>query len=289
MATDDYVIQFGAAAASVANAAGRRFIESAHTPGIRQALWLFDDSAAEYVDVPIFLSRRYRGGDVAIRLALSATTATAPDQFRFEAAFLRLTAGTNAYPIAGAKITATYESRLNSNARADLPAVPEGTYLTYRADLGSESISIPGRVWRWATGPDFGKLPPDFNPNVVIPSDSFQLTWHRVAAPNWEVLRDLRGKVNSQVFLGAPAGTVLFLGAEISRQFEFVGDDGFWQVDFAFAERAIDLIGSGKAGWNYFFRENSFGGDHWTEVEDLDGNQPYASADLATLFTFATC
>ncbi|REK39793.1 MAG: hypothetical protein DWQ46_17600, partial [Planctomycetota bacterium] len=198
-------------------------------------------------------------------------------------------AGTNAYPIAGAKITATYESRLNSNARADLPAVPEGTYLTYRADLGSESISIPGRVWRWATGPDFGKLPPDFNPNVVIPSDSFQLTWHRVAAPNWEVLRDLRGKVNSQVFLGAPAGTVLFLGAEISRQFEFVGDDGFWQVDFAFAERAIDLIGSGKAGWNYFFRENSFGGDHWTEVEDLDGNQPYASADLATLFTFATC
>ncbi|REJ66215.1 MAG: hypothetical protein DWQ31_15590 [Planctomycetota bacterium] len=92
MATDDYVIQFGAAAASVASAAGRRFVESAHTPGIRQALWLFDDSAAEYVDVPIFLSRRYRGGDVAIRLALSATTATAPDQFRFEAAFLRLTA-----------------------------------------------------------------------------------------------------------------------------------------------------------------------------------------------------
>ncbi len=92
MATDDHVLQFGAAMASVTSGAGRRFIESAHTPAMRIPLWLFDDATTEYIDVPVFLSRRYTGDDISITLPISARSTTSPDAFRFEAAILRLEA-----------------------------------------------------------------------------------------------------------------------------------------------------------------------------------------------------
>lgn len=198
-------------------------------------------------------------------------------------------AGTNSYPSAGAKVTATYESLHHAGSRSDLPTVPDGTYLTFQTDLGAEYLSVPGRVWRWATPPDFRKLPPDVNPGIVIPTESYRLTWHRVASPDWDILRSLRGKINSETFMGSEAGTVLFLGAKATREFSFVGDDGFWKIEFTFSERAIELAGGGLAGWNYFYKELPIGGEHWAEIEDITGNSPYASADLETLFAFSTC
>ena len=64
-----------------------------------------------------------------------------------------LVSGTNAYP-AGARITAIYDTLFDADnrPRADLPGVPEGTYLTYDADLGAEYKAIPGRVWHWGPG-----------------------------------------------------------------------------------------------------------------------------------------
>lgn len=200
-----------------------------------------------------------------------------------------ITSGTNAYPVAGAKITVTYESLLSSTARSGLPSVPDGTYLTYQADLGADFLSVPGRIWKWEAPPDDPKLPPDINPGLLLPTDTYRITWHRVAAPNWEAIRSLRGKTNDVTFMGAAAGTVLFLGARVSRQFQFGGDDGFWQVEYSFAEKSIELSGGGKAGWNHFYKEEAVGGENWVEIKDGSGNKPYKSGSLASLFAFETC
>jgi hypothetical protein len=195
--------------------------------------------------------------------------------------------GTNAYPAAGARVTATYESLPDpaEPPRGDLPSVPHGTYLTFRADLGSEFVTLPARGWHW-DAPDDPPLPPDVHPGVVIPTGMFRLIWHRVAAPNWSAMRQLRGKVNVAEFVGAAAGTVVFLGARVVREFDFGRGFGFWRVEYLFAERAIELTGGGLAGWNHMYKQEAVGGEHWVRVLNAEGNGLYAAADLLPLFVF---
>src|SRR5690606_22757392 len=117
-------------------------------------------------------------------------------------------------PDGGARVTATYRTLFDGDnrSRKDLPDVPEGTVLTYSADLGAEYVSTPGRTWRWenATGEPLAE---DIHPGLLIPTGAFQLVWQRVPLPPWDKVRELRGKVNASEFVGAPPGTVLFLGA----------------------------------------------------------------------------
>ena len=198
-----------------------------------------------------------------------------------------LGSGTNRYPAAGARVTATYESLPDGSepSRGDLPVIPHGTYLTFRADLGSELITTPGRGWHW-DAPDDPPLPPDLHPGLVIPTGVFRLIWHRVAAPNWSAIRQLRGKVNATTFVGGAPGTVLFMGARIVREFEFGRGHGFWRVEYLFSERAIDLSEGALAGWNHMYKEDPVDDQHWVRVLNDADQTPYAEADLTPLFTF---
>ncbi|MCH8047500.1 MAG: hypothetical protein IID44_27715 [Planctomycetes bacterium] len=202
-----------------------------------------------------------------------------------------ITRGTNTYPDAGAKVTATYKTLFDADnqSRADLPGVPTGTYLTYTAELGAEYQTIPGRIWNWVGAAGNPQLPPDINPGLLIPTGTYRLKWHRVALPPWGTIRALRGKVNNGAFGGAAAGTVLFVGARVSRQFQFSDDDGFWQVEYLFSEKTVELSGGTKVGWNYQYKEKAVSGEHWVKVEDDDGNSPYQEAALSTLFQFPAC
>jgi len=197
-----------------------------------------------------------------------------------------LQSGTNHYPAAGARITATYASLPDpaEPPRGDLPPVPHGTYLTYRADLGSEFMTTPSRGWHWEAEDD-PPLPPDVHPGVVIPTGIFRLIWHRVAVPNWGAIRQLRGKVNGGAFVGGAPGTVLFLGARVVREFEFGHGFGFWRVEYAFSERAIEQ-GGGVAGWNHLYKEEPVAGKHWVRAVNEAGDFQYSEADLSPLFTF---
>ncbi|MBI2826702.1 MAG: hypothetical protein HYX69_18680 [Planctomycetia bacterium] len=199
-----------------------------------------------------------------------------------------LGARTNAYPAGGAKLTATYRTMLDERtpSRKDLPKVPDGTFLTYSADLGSERLAVPGRAWRWSAMSS-ERVPDDVNPGVLVPSGVFTLRWQRVPAPPWTKIRELRGKVNNAAFVSATAETVLFLGARVSRRFQFVDDGGFWNLDYTFAENTKTLAdGLTKVGWNYFFRETAIAGQHWLAIQDADGNPPYAAGDFLQLFQF---
>lgn len=199
-----------------------------------------------------------------------------------------ITSGTNAYPDAGAKVTATYRTLLdvNNQPRGDLPAVPDGTYLTFRAELGAQLQAVPGRVWHWDDSPANPRLAPDVNPAMLVPTGTFRLTWHRVALPPWDTIRNLRGKLNDATFAGAPAGTVLLLGARVHREFQFVEQGGFWQVEYLFSEKTVELSTGAKVGWNYQYKEKAVLGEHWVRILDDDDQPPYAAADLTQLFQF---
>lgn len=200
---------------------------------------------------------------------------------------LTLLSGTNRYPAAGAKITVQYETLFEANGidRADLPSVPEGTYLTFGADLGSEQVSTPGRLWKW-DDVDAKKLTPDRNPQLLIPTTTYRLAWHRVVSPPWDAMRALRGAINGDTFAGAPAGTLLFSGARVRRQFQWLDGGGFWRVEYTFQERTVPLEDDELGGWNYFYDEVSAG---WVKIKDGSGNPPYRDGDFSALFEMGTC
>jgi len=198
--------------------------------------------------------------------------------------------GTNDYPLGGAKVTAIYRTRFDEHnaSRTKLPAVPQGTYLTFRADVAAEYLATPGRTWRWDAPPDYPAVAPDVQPGLLLPQSLFYLTWHRVPMPPWDTIRALRGKVNASEFVGSPPGTVLFLGAKVRREFQFLADDTFWRVEYAFQENVKELETGGKVGWNHWYRETAVSGEHWVAIADEDGNPPYASADFSALFSFGS-
>jgi len=199
-----------------------------------------------------------------------------------------LGAFTNSYPDGGARVTATYRTMFDeiSPSRNDLPHVPDGTFLTYTADLGSERMAIPGRAWRWA-GTSSERVADDINPGVLVPNGVFTLRWQRVPFPPWSQIRKMRGKLNSAAFLSAAPGTVMFLGARVSRRFQFIADGGFWNLDYTFAEKSTTLSdGVTTVGWNYFYKESALSGEHWVAIESSDGKPPYQSGNFLQLFQF---
>lgn len=204
------------------------------------------------------------------------------------AAGVSLGARTNAYPSGGARITATYRTLLDFGgpSRRDLPQIPNGTILNYSAELASEYLYTPARTWRWSTGGG-EPLAEDINPGVLIPTGAFQLTWRRVPAPPWNAIRKLRGKVNDAAFVSAPAGTVMFAGARVTREFQFLEEDGLWRLEYTFNENVKTLSdGLTEVGWNYLYRHEAVAGEHWVQIVDEDGNSPYPAADFNDLFQF---
>lgn len=193
-----------------------------------------------------------------------------------------LTSGTNRYPGDNfAVVVATYS--MQQVGHPDKPDTPDGTYLSYEEDLGAEYLTIPGRTWKW---PDGSSLPDDATAGVLIPKGNFTLAWHRVVRPPWLAIDLLRGCTNNAPFLGRAAGTVLFLGARIKRQFQFIEDDGYWLVEYQFATDAKRLSNGSLAGWNAFYNRKPIAGEHWQTITDQSGNTPYHSAGFATLFQY---
>ncbi|MEZ6069366.1 MAG: hypothetical protein R3C10_03635 [Pirellulales bacterium] len=199
-----------------------------------------------------------------------------------------LSSATNSYD-AGARVTAVYRSDDVDDglSRGDLPGVPTGTYLRYRANLASDYVAMPGRVFRWQV--DGEPVADDVNPGILVPSEAFTLSWLRVPLPPWNTIRDSAGKLNNATFLNYPAGTVLFTGAETRHDFQIV-DTGLWRLDYHFKVRLVHGTGAGSPnlGWNHFYREQASSGEHWLEVVDEDGNNVYQSGNFSALFTLGT-
>ncbi|MBL9124454.1 MAG: hypothetical protein JNG90_12535 [Planctomycetaceae bacterium] len=186
-----------------------------------------------------------------------------------------------------ALLTVTYDIvfDLDNRARRDLPAVPAGTYLTYRGAIGLESVATPGRIWKWAV--DATAVGDDVRPAIITPTEEFTLTWYRVPQPPWDAIRDLRGRVNDNPFLNFAAGTVLFLGVETKRDFQVL-DAGMWRLAYRFKVRTVPSTATAGVvrGWNHHYRRHASASEHWLEIADQDNHRPYAAGSFAELFRF---
>ncbi len=195
----------------------------------------------------------------------------------------------NNYTESGARVIAQYKSiDLPGDDEEDI-VKPEGTTLAVRQGLASEVLTLPVGSFKWEGGDD---LRGDLRPGIIIPTGSTQMTWDRVANPPWSTIRQLRGQVNKTAFAGAAKETLLFLGAETSRQFTFDDDDtggSFWQVVYNFAESSKTLSnGKTKVGWNHFYSNDLIAGEHWVKIiNGSSGKPPYIDGDMADLFKFA--
>lgn len=196
----------------------------------------------------------------------------------------------NNYTSAGALVTATYEQVDNDeDAGSNKPEVDNGTYLTYSSEIGAEYLTVPGRTWSFTglTGAD-AKLPDDEPAGIKIPTESFTLSWTRVPRPPFAAARKMRGMLNNAIFNGFDIGTVLFLGAKYSREFQAI-DLGLWKVDYMFEVKAVESTASPGTvlGWNHFYSRKAVAGEHWLTVKDEDNNLPYKSGNFSTLFVQA--
>lgn len=191
----------------------------------------------------------------------------------------------NVYP-GGAKITAVYQA--NFDATGGGIERPDGTTLVIDGDIGNELYPTPGRVWRW----DIGGSPlvdPDTVPGVLVPTGDFTMTWGRIPLPPWTAMETQRGKVNAATFNRCAAGTLLFVGSRYRRMFQYIQSTELWEMTYHFRQITKTRNDGTKVGWNYQYREQSSGGEHWHKILNLSGNPPYKEdGDFQTLFQFAT-
>ena len=200
-----------------------------------------------------------------------------------------LSSGTNAYN--KALVTVNYRERFDDRkSHPNSPDVPKGTYLTYNGDLGTEILATQPRAWLWENLAE--PVEQDIPTVVVIPTNNFSLTWHRVPSPPHGKIGSHRGKISSSAFMGAPAGCTLFLGARMQAAFQMNDDPVLWTVEYHFAEKRHFLsTGSTSVGWNYLYNTKlDAGNEHWQRIvakNSAGGSEyPYQSANLNELFQF---
>lgn len=171
---------------------------------------------------------------------------------------------------------------------SDDPDVPEGTYLTHRISLGGDILTLPESGLQWQAANDDGikDVAADVAPGMVIPTIEHQFTWHFVPSPPFAAMKNAYGKVNSALQYGAPAETLLFLGADANRDITTEGTKA-WTLDYRFQEKALKA-GGVIAGWNHFFRPDPGAGQNsWQKILRKDGNTVYETADFSSLFEFS--
>jgi hypothetical protein len=215
----------------------------------------------------------------AVKLRYEPVEADHPD---LQDAFA-LAEGLNAYSDSLAKAVVEYET-VNPLDRPDGPGNEIGTHLTYRMLFAAEYQKIGSGGWSWLD--TSAAVPSNLELAKWIPTTEHHLTWHQVINPPWDVIHALQGTVNAAEFLGCPAGTLLFEGADANKLFRAgfaEGESPFcWQIGYLFRERSIKHGGS-VYGWNHAYRETPAG---WAEVTN-GAEGLYAAADFLPLFQSA--
>lgn len=173
----------------------------------------------------------------------------------------------------GATIQAEYRPPSFDFGPADInnsfdPATPI-LWCTQELDFATETYTIADAKYNFTNTPQTVDVPV----KIQIPITTLTLTFHQLPYMPMTVVRQLRGRVNSATFLGAPAGTVLFKGARTTRQWNSDGS-AVQEVQMTFSER--DPL----YPWNSLPNSKSLA---WNPVEDPQGNTMYPTADLTPL------
>ncbi len=200
-----------------------------------------------------------------------------------DTALVSLTEGLNTYGDGFAKVAVDYEYTPDEE---DEEEKEPGTFLRWQIRASAQFATIPGRAMSWYDRPDV-PVADDLNLNLLIPTAEHVLTWRRVASPPWSGMSQLLGCVNAGAFLGKAAETMLFEGYDADKEFQYIDELGdplsYWKIVYRFRERAVKSA-AGIVGWNHEFREKPAG---WARLVKTDGQPPYPTGDLSSLFYFA--
>jgi len=181
-----------------------------------------------------------------------------------------------------ARATVNYHT-IDSQERGDGPLNEEGTSITYRMVVEPEEVELSPTAWRW------NDTNQSVSGNVVlrksVPATIHYVTWSNVVDPPWEAIQARQGTVNNASFLGCPAETLLFQGAEANKLYRRGSelDEGpssfVWAIKYAFREKAVK-VGVVVHGWNHVYRPET---GQWIPVVNGPAKL-YDSSDFNTLF-----
>jgi hypothetical protein len=146
-------------------------------------------------------------------------------------------------------------------------------WCTQELDFEVHPISIPDSFYKWADDPDTKKCNVQFTVDDHI--TVLNLTFHRRTFLPMTEVRRLRGRINNDTFLGAPAECVRFMGGKTRREYSTDGTLS-QQVSLVFHEREVS--------WNMFLRPQTM---TWQYVQApgtfLDPVRRYKLANLMPL------
>ncbi len=187
-----------------------------------------------------------------------------------------------------ALLTVRYES-VNADTGLideDLPTAEDGTYLSYRQGISAEALTVPGTAMQWVSG-NQPIMEVDTTFTKLIPLQEHYLTWHRVVDPPKDTFRDIIGKLNNAVYLGAAAHTLLFAGATLDREYTFLGefdrDKVAYKITLTFKERRIQGANNAVHGWDKEWKTLPQAEAGWSEIQNGDGTAVYEEADFTRL------
>jgi hypothetical protein len=159
------------------------------------------------------------------------------------------------------------------------PDYAYGTTLKLRATYGGQMQPLAPRSIKPPSGP----VPsPNTQHSIYVALNEFHVEWDRVTDLSSLDFSDYIGTVNSDDFLGVPAGQLLCAGASLTPSFVLTpGAPCAWKVVVTFKQKAI-TDGSGTYGWNDWYNPAT---KQYEACYLSSGNQPYETETFGGMFS----
>ncbi len=189
-----------------------------------------------------------------------------------------------------AKVTVDYQTvdiKLPGNQEIELQ---ERTWMTYRVAGAVEAIVITGGNHTWNGTGDRAK-DPDLLMMQRVPIVEHHITWHNVLDPPKAAIDANVGKVNSAVWHGFAAETMLFDTWDADKEFALLDDNSevftAWKLNYVFRERRVPMPNNATGGWNHYYRTKPMANMGWDILKNVNGDRPYLStAVFDSLFKY---
>ena len=152
-----------------------------------------------------------------------------------------------------ARVVITYSNLLSQLNQGD-----PTSWLQHQWDIGGKWLAFNGTNCKWVSD---GKSPgSQVTAGILIPTTEMSITWPRLVQPPFDAIRSLTGAVNAEDFPFAtgiaPAETMLFLGAKVTRDI-LSGGQLAWSFTYKFSQQIVVAADqAAPGGWNHFFRND---------------------------------
>ncbi len=159
------------------------------------------------------------------------------------------------------------------------PDYAAGTTLKLHTKYGGQLTPLAPRSHRPSAGPVAG---PNTQFSIYEVLNEFHVEWDRVQDMDSLDFSDWIGAVNSDTFLGVPAGQLLCAGATIDPSYVLNPDNPCsYRAVLTFKQKAI-TDATGVYGWNDWYNPAT---QQWEELTLTSGSPPYDTEAFAGIFS----